>query len=342
MRPAGAANLTQEPGSIRKGAYVDLNFLKGKKLLVAGGSGQLGTALTRLFTSRGIEVESSFLSSKPVPELSACYRKYDFTRYDDCLEATRGKDIVLICAAQTSGIQTNLHSPTAALRGNLAIYSGLFEACSSNAVEKALFISSSTVYQEACHPVREEELDLNLPVYDFYLGIGGMYRYLEQLGACYFRTRGLPVGMVRTSNIYGPYDHFEDDKSHVIPALIKRALGKAAPFTVWGSADTVRDFVYVDDLVTGLLRVLQGECGPEPINISSGTATSIGELVQAVLDTCGHRVAVQFDDSKPSAVPYRVLDNTRCDELFGKFPRTPLTSGIARTVEWYRSTLAQN
>ena len=106
---------------------------------------------------------------------------------------------------------------------NLDIHAGLLEACSQNGVEKVVWVSSSTVYQEAFYPIREEQLDLNKPPYKLYLGVGGVYRYLEQLAQCYYQQRGLQVGIIRTANIYGPYDHFDDIKSHVIPALIKRA-----------------------------------------------------------------------------------------------------------------------
>lgn len=314
-----------------------IDCLKNKKVLVAGGAGLLGTALTTALIKAGIDVESSFFSRMPPPELSLYYQHYDFNRFDDCLAATSRKDAVIICAVQASGVQGIQQSPTASLLPNLAIHAGLFEACAANGVDRVVWVSSSTVYQEMFHPIREDELDLNLPVYDLYAGIGWVYRYIEQLAKCYYHKRGTQIGVVRTSNIYGPYDRFDDHKSHVIPALIKRALSGETPFTVWGNGFTVRDFIYVDDLVEGVLRVLQGYCIADPINISNGSPVTVRELVDTVLEVCDHQAQVRFDKDKPTAVPYRVLDNTKCHSLLGTFTRTSLKNGLKATVEWYRS-----
>jgi GDP-L-fucose synthase len=316
---------------------MEIDFLKSKKVLVTGGAGLLGTALTTALIKGGIDVESSFFSRTPPPELASYYRHYDFNRFDDCLAATSGKDAVIICAVQAAGVQGIQQSPTATLLPNLSIHAGLFEACAINGVDRAVWVSSSTVYQEAFYPIREDQLDLNLPVYDLYAGIGWVYRYVEQLASCYYRKRGLKLGVIRTSNIYGPYDRFDDRKSHVIPALIKRALAGETPFTVWGNGYTVRDFIYVDDLVEGVLRVLRGYCIADPINISNGSPVTVRELVDTVLEVCNHHAPVDFDKDKPTAVPYRVLDNTKCHALLGYFPRTSLKNGLKSTVEWYRS-----
>ncbi|MEI6207213.1 MAG: NAD-dependent epimerase/dehydratase family protein [Desulfuromonadales bacterium] len=316
---------------------MDMSFLHGKKVLVTGGAGLLGMALTAECIKAGVDVESSYYSRTPPPELAAYFKPYDFNRFDDCLAATSGKDVVIICAVQAAGVQGIQQSPTSTLLPNLTIHAGLFEACAVNGVDRAVWVSSSTVYQEAFHPIRENQLDLNLPVYDLYTGIGGVYRYLEQLASCYYRKRGLKIGVIRTSNIYGPYDRFDDQKSHVIPALIKRALAGETPFTVWGNGYTVRDFIYVDDLVEGVLRVLQSYCNADPINISNGMPVTIRDLVDTVLEVCDRHMPVRFDAEKPTAVPYRVLDNSKCHALLGKFVRTPLTAGLRATVDWYRS-----
>jgi GDP-L-fucose synthase len=306
-------------------------------VLVTGGAGLLGIALTAALSKAGIDVESSFFSRTPPPDLSSFYKHYDFTRFDNCLAATSGKNVVIVCAVQAAGVQGIQQSPTATLLPNLAIHAGLFEACAVNGVDRAVWVSSSTVYQEAFYPIREDQLDLNLPVYDLYTGIGWVYRYLEQMADCYYRKRGLKIGVIRTSNIYGPYDRFDDQKSHIIPALIKRALSGETPFTVWGNGFTVRDFIYVDDLVEGVLRVLKDYCVADPINISSGSAVAVQELVDTVLDVCDHQAQIRFDTDKPTAVPYRVLDNTKCHSLLGFFTRTPLKNGLKATAEWYRS-----
>ncbi len=220
-----------------------LDFFKGKKVLITGGAGLLGTNITQRLVSGGIQVQSTYFSRIPPEHLKKHYQCYDFTKYEDCLAATQNQDYVIICAVQASGVTGMAQSPTASILPNLEIHAGLLEACCQNEVDKAVWISSSTVYQEAPFPIKEEQLDLNQQPYDLYQGIGWVYRYIEQLVRCYYEKRGLQIGVLRTSNIYGPYDRFDDKKSHVIPALIKRALNKETPFFVWGDGETIRDFI---------------------------------------------------------------------------------------------------
>jgi GDP-L-fucose synthase len=316
--------------------------VKGQNILVAGGVGLMGMCLTRRLISLGMSVKSTFFLRKPPEQLKEYFFQYDFTRFEDCLAATKGQDYVIISVALSSGVSGTQQSSTSAILPNLNIYAGLLEACAQNKVKKTVWISSSTVYQEAPYPIREDQLDLNKQPYKQYLGIGWVYRYLEQLSQTYYQKFGLQIGIIRTANIYGPYDRFDDQRSHVIPALIKRALRKEEPFVVWGDGHTVRDFVYVDDLAEGILRVLNEHCIADPINISYGTPVSIKELVKAVLDTCDHHVAPQFDPAKPTAVPYRVLDNTKAETLLGRIEKTPLEKGIRKTVEWYTSDFSRD
>ena len=318
---------------------MNLDSVKGQNVLVAGGAGLLGMCLTRRLISLEISVKSTYFSRKPPDPLKKYFQQYDFTRFEDCLAATKGQDCVLMSVAQGSGVLGVQQSSTAAILPNFKIYAGLLEACAQNEVEKIVWISSSTVYQEASYPIREDQLDLNKQPFGLYQGIGWMYRYLEQLSQTYYKKHGLQIGIIRTANIYGPYDRFDDQRSNVVPALIKRALSKENPFIVWGDGYAVRDFIYVEDLVDGVLRVLNGNCIADPINISNGTPVSIKELVDIVLDVCGHHVSPQYDVTKPSAIPYRVLDNTKADTLLGKFKKTSLHDGIQEVVEWCTSDL---
>ncbi len=321
---------------------MNFEFLKGKKVLITGGAGLLGMSLTKKLISLGAIVTSTYFSRSPPDHFKQYFKQYDFTKINDCLSATKGQEYVVICAVQASGVSGVRQSPTTTILPNLEIHAGLLEACANNNVSKVVWISSSSVYQELYHPIREDQLDLNKGPYELYQGIGWVYRYVEELAKCYFYKRNLKVGIIRTANIYGPYDRFDDKKSHVIPALIKRAIQKENPYTVWGNGDTIRDFIFVDDLTGGVLNVLAGECNADPVNISNGIPTSIRELVNTVLNVCKHNIKPVFDPTKPTAVPYRVLDNTKSNTLFGTINKTSLEKGIFQTVEWYLSNDARD
>ncbi len=310
---------------------------ENKNFLVTGGAGLLGVSLTKLLLSYGYNVISTYHNRPPPKKYSDVFVKYDFNKYEDCIKATKNKDFVIISAVQASGVSGVLQNPTSSILPNLKIHAGLLEACAENNVSKVVWISSSSVYQELEKPIKENDLDLNLPPYELYLGIGWVYRYLEKLAKYYFLKRNLKIGIIRTANIYGPYDRFDDIKSHVIPALIKRALKNENPFVVWGDKKTTRDFVYVDDLSFAVLEVLNKFCNAEPINFSSGYGVTIENLVKTILLNTNHNVNASFDNNKPSAVPYRVLDNSFYNNYFPDQKRTSLSKGINQTINWCNS-----
>jgi GDP-L-fucose synthase len=314
----------------------DLYNLQGKNILIAGGSGLVGTNLTKKVKDHGANVLSTYFSRRP-SFLKENYRHADFTKFEDCIDATRDMDYVVICAAQTFGAKMMKENPAVSILPNLKINAGLLEASRLNKVERVIFISSSTVYQEVNYSISEEQLDLNKPPYELYLGAGWMNRYVEQLAKFYYKKFGIKIGIIRPTSIYGPYDNFDDEKSHVIPALIKRALRKENPFVVWGDEAVVRDFIYVDDFIDDLLDVLDRYCICDPINVGSGKNITIGTAVKIILNICKHNVIVRYDGSKPSAIPYRVLDTTKFGSVFGKKKKTPFDEGIRKTIEWYKS-----
>ena len=312
--------------------------MKGRRILVAGAAGLAGSALLDRLYGLGADVRGTF-HERPPALLPERHLRADLTSLDDCLTATARMQDVVVCAAQTFGAQIMRDEPTRLVLPNLQIHSNLFEACRMNGVERVLVISSSTVYQEAFRPLREDELDLNQQPFQLYQGVGWMKRYVEELARFYHDRYGLGVAIVRPSNIYGPRDKFEDDRSHVLPALIKRALKHENPFVVWGTGAAVRDFLFVEDFVDDLLAVLSLErpfrC--EPLNLASGSELTIRDAVATILAVCGHDATPQYDPTKPDAIPYRMLDTTRADAILGRRPRTSFEAGIGQSVRWYRA-----
>lgn len=310
-------------------------MIKGKKILVAGGTGLVGANLTQKLKNLGADVLSSYFS-KPPSFLKEIYKQFDFTKFEDCLEATQNRNYVIICAAKSFGAKTMKENPTAYILSNLKINAGLLEACRINNVEKVVFVSGSTVYQETDYPISESQLDLNKPPYGLYFGVGWLSRYIEQLAKFYAKVYKMKIGILRPINIYGPFDKFDDEKSNVLPALIKRALKKENPFVVWGDGSAVRDFIFVDDFIDDLLNVLENYCVCDPVNVGSGEETTIKKAVEVILGVCGHKVVPEYDKTKPTAIPYRMLNLQKFESIFGKQKRTSFKEGIVKTVNWYK------
>jgi len=312
--------------------------LKEGVILVAGGAGLVGRNLENRLAEAGMPFVSTRHAGSPAlghDSSVVC----DFCDFSNCLAVTEGKQAVVLCAAISHGAKKNREMPTASILPNLQILAGLLEACARNKVRTVVMLSSSTVYQPADFPIKEDDLDLNQPPYPGYFGVGWTYRYLEQLAALYSTTCGMKVVILRPANIYGPFDRFDEERAHVVPSLIRRALNKENPFEVWGSPDVVRDFIFVDDLVGDIVSILKGEVDLHglPVNICGGEPMTIAEAARIILEVCGHEAQVCFDPKKPSAIPYRVVDNARYQRLFGDKKRTPFRSGIEKTVAWCKN-----
>lgn len=308
-----------------------------ENILIAGGTGLIGANLAAHLTELGAApVATRYSNTRPEFSALPCF---DFTNFDHCLEATKGRNSLVISAALSYGAAQNKACPTQSILPNLKIIGGLLEAAARNKVKKIVLLSSSTVYQPTDFPIREDQLDLSTPVHSAYKTVGNMYRYLEQLAADYGDIYGQDIYILRPTSVYGPYDSFDPQKSNVVPALIRRACQGGTPFNVWGSPDVVRDFVYVKDVVRDITTCLRGDSIPtqSPINIAYGTPTTIGQAVDAVLAACEHKAEVIFDTSQPTTIPYRAVDITLYKELFGTTPRTPLLEGLEATRRWYQA-----
>ncbi len=314
-------------------------MIKGKNILVAGGSGLVGANLTKKLHEMGAHVRATHFSKQP-PLLPQLFEKRDFTEMEDCMEATKGMDYMFVCAAQTFGAKILHDNPTAMVMPNLKINSGLLEAARLNKVERVLWISSSTVYQEAYYSIREDELDLNKPVFELYRGVSWMKRYVEQLVGFYHARYGMKIGIARPANIYGPYDKFDPETAHVLPALINRALRKENPYVVWGLGNAVKDFIFVDDFVDGIINILTRYAVADPVNVTTGSTITVRKAVETILKVCGHDVAPVYDANKPEAIPYRALSPIKYNAIFGDTPKASFEEGITKTVKWISDVIS--
>lgn len=306
-----------------------------EKILIAGGTGLLGGTLAKQFVNQGQSVRATYCHSQPDRTINASWVHADFTQSHACHAATQGIESAIFCAGQTSGIAQTMSSPTSSLLPNLKMISELLEAAAHNGVKRIILCSSATIYQPFNQPITEDALDLNQMPHEAYHGVGSMHRYVEQLATFYAKTYHFDLLIARISNIYGPRDCFDPPRSHVIPSLIRRAVERETPFTVWGRGNTVRDFIYVDDLANDLIALLNKSWQMEIVNIGGVEPISVKELVPLILNACDHRTSITFDPDRPEGIPYRALDCSRLHALLHGLNRTPLQQGIQQTVDWY-------
>ena len=316
-------------------------MLEGKNVLVAGGAGFVGTNLIKALLERGAQIRAAFHKRPPViNDGRITYTQCDLTDRDDCNRVTRDMDFVFMCAANTSGAAVMEKTPLVHVTPNVIMNALMLEAAYTQKVEKFLWISSNTVYPLTDYPVKEDDV-MKGDVYEKYFFVGWMKRFTEIMCEMYARKLKEPmrVVVVRPANIYGEHDDFEWETSHVIPALIRKAVERHNPLEVWGDGNDIKDLIYVGDFVEGMLLAMERIDSFDPINIGSGRPCSIREALAAILKAAGYEdAAVAYNSSKPTMIPKRLIDVTKARELLGFEAKTPLVEGIKRTVQWYRKT----
>jgi len=310
-------------------------FFASRLSLVTGGAGFIGTHLAKALLDQGGRVRLALHHRAPIvsdPRLETVHA--DLTRQEDCLKAMQGVDLVFHAAGAVSGVGAGADQAMAGITTNLSLTAQVLQAAWAAGVERILIFSSSTVYPAREHPVREDEAE-GAP-HPSYLGYGRMRRYFEHLAEFVASRSSVKVALVRPTAVYGPHDNFDPATSHVVAALVRRAVAKLDPFEVWGTGDEVRDFLHVEDFARGCLLAMEKHAACDPINIGYGSPVTIRRIVDIILEAAGHTKAdVRFDASKPTAIPVRLVDTSKAKRLLGFEPRISIESGLRDLVRWY-------
>ena len=314
-------------------------FYQGKVVLVTGGTGFVGTHLVQELLKCGAKVRVSvhrrplIIEDERIETINA-----DLTKQEDCLAAVKGVDYVFHAAGAVAAAAVTAGNSMAAINTNLILTAQMLQAAWSENVDRFLLFSSSTGYPATDYPVKEEEM-WSGPTHPSYFGYGWMRRYLERLGEFVVSKSNMKIALVRPTAVYGRWDNFDPATSHVIPALIRRAVEKQDPYEVWGSGEEIRDFLHITDLARGCLLMLEKYATCDPVNIGCGKAVTIGEIVRIILEAAGYETAtVVFNTSKPTAIPLRMVDTSKAKKILGFEPEVSLENGLKDTVEWYMQT----
>ena len=318
-----------------------MNEFKHLNFLVTGGSGFLGGALARALLTIGAKVICTYFNTNPKfshPKLQ--WIRCDLQDEEKCKKLLIGMDVVLHCAAVTSGAADIVGTPLMHLTPNVILNTRLLESSYRAGVKKFLFLSSAAAYEpRGDYPLKEDDMSQGDPA-DVYFPAGWMKRYAEILCKTYALklSPSMSTVVIRPSNIYGPGDKFDWQKSHVTAAIIRRVIERQDPIILWGDGSACRDILFIDDFVDGVLRALQAGGQYGVYNIAKGQTYSVKEIINIALKAANYsNVEVQYDTSKPQTVDKITLDITKARNELNFVPKTELIDGIRQTIKWYEN-----
>jgi GDP-L-fucose synthase len=304
------------------------------KILVAGGSGLVGSAIVRELNRQSQKVIG--ISSKDINLLDR-NRTFEFIK-------SMSPSVIIDAAARVGGIGGNSAYPVEFLSQNLQIQSNLMDAAHASSVDKFVFLGSSCIYPRNCpQPIKEEylltgELEETNSAYAI-AKIAGI-----ELVKSYRKEYGHSWISLMPTNLYGPFDNFDLNGSHVLPALIRKftdaKINNDKVVKLWGSGAPLRDFLHVDDLARAVTICLELYDHESQINIGSGTEISIKELANKIALEVGFTGEIRWDTTHPDGTPRKILDIEKIG-LLGWRPEITLDNGLKSTIKWYLEKLGK-
>jgi len=303
---------------------------KDSKIYVAGHRGLVGSAIVRKLEEKGFtNIVKRTHQELDLTEQSAV-RKF--------LEQER-PEYLFLAAAKVGGIIANSTYPADFIYENLKIQNNVIGMSHKYRVKKLMFLGSSCIYPKMCpQPIKEEYL---LSGYLEETNEAYALAKISGLKMCQFFNKqyGTNYISVMPTNLYGPYDNFHPENSHVMPALIRRfheAKENNAPEVfVWGSGKPLREFLYSEDNAEACIYLMQTYEGNDYFNIGTGKEISIRGLAEMVKEVIGYEGELVFDDSRPDGTPRKLLDVSRLEGA-GWTYKTELKDGIEKAYEWFR------
>ena len=313
------------------------DFFQDKNVLVTGGAGFVGTNLIKKLAELKANVRATFY--RKFPQYEHKNIEYVFTNLKDSSyvkDAVRDMDYVFMCAAVTSGAAVIDKDPLIHVHPNTEMNSMVLDEAHKAGVKKFLFISSTVVYPETDHPVCEDDMEYGNFFHKYFFA-GWMKQYSEVMCKMHSMIKNpMPVIVVRPANLYGEYDDFDWETSHMPPAQIRKVVERHNPITVWGDGNDVKDLLYVGDFVDGMLLAMEKIQNFEILNIASGVSVTTMDVLQTALQIEGYSPEIVFDASKPSMIPKRLIDTSKAEKLIGFKAQTSLYDGMKATMEWYK------
>ena len=303
-------------------------------IVVAGGTGLAGSAITRAFQARGAEVLIVNRANLNLMDSEATKR----------FLAKVKPSLVVDAAAKVGGIGANNSKPVEFLASNLQIQNNLMQGAFEAGVEKFVFLGSSCIYPRDCEQPIKEEFLMTGPLES----TNSAYAVAKIAGIeminSYRKEHGVNWISLMPTNLYGPGDNFNLSESHVLPALIRRFVeaeaNGAQEVVLWGTGTPLREFLHVDDLASAVVMANEKYNDSLHLNVGTGHDLSIKALAVLIANEAGFQGEIKWDSTKPDGTLRKVLDVSRITAMGWK-PTVTLEEGVASTIRWFKEAVSR-
>jgi GDP-L-fucose synthase len=320
-----------------------MDQLAGKKIIVTGGAGFLGRHVVQRLKARGATEADIFIPRRKDYELTT---ERDAARLYKEAFGPGKTDLVIHLAAEVGGIGANRKSPGRYFYANMAMALHLIEQARLDGLTQrgGTFVQVGTIcaYPKFTPvPFKEDELWNGYPE-ETNAPYGVAKKAAWQMLDAYRLQYGFRSAYVLPVNLYGPFDNFDLESSHVIPALIRKCVEAQrrgdSSIVCWGTGKASREFLYVDDAAEGIVRAAEVMTDPDPINLGAGFEITIKDLVELIVRLTGFKGRIEWDATKPDGQPRRQLSVDKAARLLSWRAAVGFEEGLRRTIEWYRAS----
>ena len=336
--PAACGKMEQPTmSSIQPSNFQPSTFWQDKRVIVTGGAGFLGSFVIEKLKGRG--ATDIFI---PRIENYDLVDPNDIRRlYADTLKGVDPKNVVIIhLAANVGGIGANREHPADFFYDNLMMGVEMMHQAYKNGVGKFVAIGTVCAYPKFTPvPFKEDDLWIGYPE-ETNAPYGLAKKMMLVQAQAYRQQYGFNAIFLLPVNLYGPRDNFNLASSHVIPALIRKAVEAGErgekELPVWGDGSPTREFLYVEDAADGIITAAEKYNGDQPVNLGSGYEISIKDLSEMIVKMTGFDGKLVWQTDKPNGQPRRGLDVSRAKEYFGWSAQVPFEEGMRRTIQWFK------
>ena len=254
--------------------------------------------------------------------------------YKDCIKVTKNIDIVIQAAATTSGSKDIINSPYLHVTDNAVMNSYLLKACYINKIKHFVFTSCTVMYPNSKKYLTETQFNYD-KIFPSYYGVANTKLYIEKMCSFYSSISDIKFSIVRHSNIYGPYDKFDTEKSHFIGSSISKVFSEKETININGLGNEKRDYLYVEDLMDFILKSLKQKTKFEIVNCGIGKSYKIKNVLKLIISLSKLKKNVNYNKKQKNINVNILINIGKAKKIYKWKPKHSLKKGLIKTINWY-------